>query len=83
MAIVHKLTEKTQSEFHNQEFFQSFNWFNFTAGDIVWLEDYDGEVEKIAGIFTGYKNTNEPVIRLIPNKQGAILAQNNINSIFD
>jgi len=79
---VYKSTGATQSKFQNQEFFNNFIWSNFTIGDIVWLEDYRGEVEKIAGVFVGYRNGLEPIIRLLPNRASNILANNNSETIL-
>ena len=83
MQTVHKSTGKTQSKFQDQIFFEDFNWLNFTIGDVVWLEDYRGEVEKIAGVFVGYKNGNEPIVRLLPSRAGEILARNGSESILN
>lgn len=68
--------------FHNQEFFQDFNWEVFQKGDIVWLEDYPGTVKRICGIFIGIDHEDAAVIRLIPNRDGAILARNESENIL-
>ena len=81
MATVHKSTGKTQSKFKDQDFFNDFNWFNFIVGDVVWLESYRGEVDRIAGVFTGYKNEDEPIVRLLPNRDGRKLARRSIESL--
>lgn len=80
---VHKTNGKIESKFQDQTFFENFNWSNFTIGDVVWLEDYQGEVDIIAGVFVGYKNTNEPIVRVLPNKMSKILARNNSESILN
>jgi len=76
MTTVHKAVGKQESKFQNQIFFEDFNWQNFNVGDVVWLEDYRGEIEKIAGIFAGYKNETDPIVRLTTNRDGLILARN-------
>ncbi len=68
--------------FSDQEFFSDFNWQNFEHGDIVWLEDY-GKVTIIAGVFLRIANDNDIIIRLIPNKDGEILARNNSVSLHN
>ena len=82
-------SKKTPTAFCNQEFFNDFRWQNFEHGDIVWLEDYGtvpGKIFKstvIAGVFLRIDNDDAAVIRLIPNKDGEILARNNIESLLN
>ena len=68
--------------FSDQEFFADFRWQNFVKGDIVWLEDYSG-VTIIAGVFLRTENDDTVIIRLIPNKDGKILARNNSTSLLN
>ena len=86
MQTVYKSTGQTQSKFQDQSYFDDFNWFNFSPGDIVWLEDYEGEVNRIAGVFVGYKNplyATDPIVRLIENRDAKILARNCSQSLLD
>jgi len=63
-------TGKTTRSFRNQEFFEGFNWDNFTPGDFVWLEDYEGKDQtRIVGIYLGQKDNN-PIVRLLANPLG-------------
>ena len=68
--------------FSEQEFFSDFRWQNFEKGDIVWLEDCSSKVTIIAGVFLRTEN-DDAVIRLIPNKDGKILARNNSTSLLN
>ena len=79
--MVIKSTGKTKSKFQDQSFFDDFNWKNFNLGDIVWLEDYRGEIDRIAGIFVGTEI--EPVIRLLPNRLGRLVARYNLETIIN
>lgn len=54
--------------FTDQTYFQTFNWHNFTPGDIVWLDDYEGQDcrDNLAAIFI--KETGGDVfIRVLTN----------------
>ena len=74
-------SKQKPTAFSDQEFFSDFNWQNFEHGDIVWLEDYSA-VTIIAGVFLRIDN-DDAIIRLIPNKDGEILARNNSTSLFN
>lgn len=75
-------TGKT-SEFKNQEFFANFNWANFERGDIVWLEDYDGPIIIIAGVFVGLNESGDPMVRVMTNRHSLIFVNHNLQNILD
>lgn len=81
MTKVKRSTGKTKAYFKHQEFFADFNWNGCEPGDIIWLEDYPSEVRRIAGIFQGFDEDQAAVIRLIPNRDGAILDRHESETI--
>lgn len=76
-------SKKHPTAFSDQEFFSDFRWQNFEHGDIVWLEDCTERVTIIAGVFLRIDNDDAAIIRLIPNKDGEILARNNSESLLN
>ena len=75
-------SKRHPTAFNDQKFFSDFRWQNFDHGDIVWLEDYSA-VTIIAGVFLRIDNDDAAIIRLIPNKDGEILARNNSESLLN
>lgn len=76
-------TGKTRKEFKHQSFFSNFNWGNFERGDIVWLEDYDTPVMIIAGVFVGFTEGGDPLVRLMTNRHSLIFANHSLQNILD
>ena len=74
-------SKKHPTAFSDQEFFSDFRWQNFEHGDIVWLEGCS-KVTIIAGVFLR-EESDGAIIRLIPNKDGEILARNNSESLLN
>ncbi len=58
------------NQFADQSFFDNFNWFNFVKGDVIYLEDYEGDDFRrleYAGIYVGLNKQLDPIVTLLPN----------------
>lgn len=68
---------------NNQEFFANFNWHNFNKGDVVWLEDYEGDdFDGIAGVFC-YEDDDRVTIRLLLDVAAKALVRDDVVNISE
>lgn len=63
--------------FKDQDYFDDFDFDRMEAGDVVWIDDYDGNdaaKTRDCGIIARF-DFNDPIIRLLPNSVAEKLDQ--------